>query len=458
MQDTAALCNTMQHTAIHCKTVHEYTATQSSCDSLRRDIWHMLHIATHCNTLQHTATHCNTLKHTATNCNTFHLPDISHVTTLSNPLQPTATQCNPLQHNATQCNTSHLPGISGIVVCCSVVWCVAVWCCVLQHVAVCCRVYTHIRGTCHGVVIVGWQVLDCNALQHTAAHCNTLQHAATRGNTLQHTATRCNTLDHGVCRWSGRMYIENLMYYILRAFVCGHNLFAANLTKIYYRGVPWFFHFPASERNQHMQSKKKEIYVKRVIHVHRYRYTLPESVILNPRQSGDTPSFMETGTCRLCVDNGTNFGTLGHILKIDHFKKQLSSVPVLFRNFSHLSQNCPVHVACSNFSEHYALRVKINWLSFFVFWAVLFSCFLGWWISNLSTGLRELWKPNWGGVWVGHFSNGRRFSMESSLQVISSNSFVCKHTNLSLVIRTWSWRSKNMSSTRAYLREANDKR
>jgi len=101
--------------------------------------------------------------------------------------------------------------------------------------------------------------------------------------------------------------------------------------------------------------------------------------------------------------------TMGQIWgQLDKFRKsviskQFSSVPVLFRNFSHPWQNCPVHVTFSNFSEHYALRNKIKWLSFFLFWAVLFSCFLRWWISNLITGPSELWKPNWGGVWVGHF-------------------------------------------------------
>ena len=61
------VCNTLQHTATHCNTLHA--------------LQHSAHTATHCNTvhaLQHTATHCtqrNTLQHsahTATHCNTQH--------------------------------------------------------------------------------------------------------------------------------------------------------------------------------------------------------------------------------------------------------------------------------------------------------------------------------------------------------------------------------------------------
>ena len=44
------LCNTLQHTATHCK---------------------LQHTAKHCNRLQHTATHCNTLRRTATHCDTL---------------------------------------------------------------------------------------------------------------------------------------------------------------------------------------------------------------------------------------------------------------------------------------------------------------------------------------------------------------------------------------------------
>jgi len=53
-----AHCNTLQHTATHCRTLGQHTATH--CNTLQ-------HTATHCRTLgQHTATHCNTLQHTAT--------------------------------------------------------------------------------------------------------------------------------------------------------------------------------------------------------------------------------------------------------------------------------------------------------------------------------------------------------------------------------------------------------
>ena len=58
MQQTAAHCNALQHTATHCNTQHAAT----HCNTLQ-------HTATHCNTLQRTATR-NTLQHTATHCST----------------------------------------------------------------------------------------------------------------------------------------------------------------------------------------------------------------------------------------------------------------------------------------------------------------------------------------------------------------------------------------------------
>ena len=54
--NTAAHCNTLQHTAAYCNTL-QHTATH--CNTLR-------HTAAHCNTLHHTAAHCNTLQHSAT--------------------------------------------------------------------------------------------------------------------------------------------------------------------------------------------------------------------------------------------------------------------------------------------------------------------------------------------------------------------------------------------------------
>jgi len=60
--ESAALCNTLQHNATHCNTL-QHTA-------IRRNT--LPHTATHCNTLQHTATHCNTLQLTTTHCQTTH--------------------------------------------------------------------------------------------------------------------------------------------------------------------------------------------------------------------------------------------------------------------------------------------------------------------------------------------------------------------------------------------------
>ena len=83
------MCNTLQHTATHCKTL------QHICNTLQHAKIYCNTFATLCNTLQHTiASSCSTLQHTATHCNT---------------LQHTATHCNTLQHTATQNSDDHLP-------------------------------------------------------------------------------------------------------------------------------------------------------------------------------------------------------------------------------------------------------------------------------------------------------------------------------------------------------------
>ena len=98
-QHSAALCNTLQHTATqhtatYCNTL-QHTATH--CTGLRVRV--SSRAATHCNTLQHTATYCTDLRArvsscVATHCNTLHT------------LQHTATHCITLQHTATHCNTT----------------------------------------------------------------------------------------------------------------------------------------------------------------------------------------------------------------------------------------------------------------------------------------------------------------------------------------------------------------
>ena len=51
-------CNTLQHTATHCDTLHNHDAFIVRHSATPATHWHTLeHIATHCNTLQHTATH-----------------------------------------------------------------------------------------------------------------------------------------------------------------------------------------------------------------------------------------------------------------------------------------------------------------------------------------------------------------------------------------------------------------
>ena len=59
---------------------------------------------------------------------------------------------------------------------------------------------------------------------------------------------------------------------------------------------------------------------------------------------------------------------------------------------------------------------------------------------------------------VGYFLNERRFSVESSLQGISSNSLLSKRTTSSVLNRRWSCRGKYAASARAGLREANAQR
>jgi len=69
-------CNTLQHTATHCKTyprvsyTHTHTHTCVCVVFIAKGTgdcqWTRQHTAIHHNSLQHTVTHCNTLQHTAT--------------------------------------------------------------------------------------------------------------------------------------------------------------------------------------------------------------------------------------------------------------------------------------------------------------------------------------------------------------------------------------------------------
>jgi len=165
LQNTAADCKTLQHTAPHLMHQSSLTAlmhcTAQHCTTLHHTAPHYTtqhHIAPHCNTLQHTATHCNTPPHTAT-----------RYTTLQ-------THYDTLQHMSTH----YIPN---------------------RRLSDCPNAATH------------WTKLN-TILHYTAKHCNTLQHTAylrggfltalmrstTKHNTtihyniLQHTATHCNTL------------------------------------------------------------------------------------------------------------------------------------------------------------------------------------------------------------------------------------------------------------------------
>jgi len=135
--------HTLQHTATHCDTLRQHTATPS----------------THCNTLrQHTATTC---------CHTPLATKLYH-----EPMMPK--HCNTLQHNATQCNTLQ------------------------QHTA---TIYYH-TPLATKLYDESMMPQHCNTMQHTATtHCNNiLQHTfsdktiprAHDDKTLQQTAKHCN--------------------------------------------------------------------------------------------------------------------------------------------------------------------------------------------------------------------------------------------------------------------------
>ena len=130
-------CNTLQHTSTHCKTPHASTHWQWLLDEAGLNVNQVLildldvhqgdgtaaifqgtrilqHTATHCitlqdsrancNALQRTATHGNTRQHTATHGNTLHHA-AAHCTTLQHTLEDIATQYHPwcakrMCHNA----------------------------------------------------------------------------------------------------------------------------------------------------------------------------------------------------------------------------------------------------------------------------------------------------------------------------------------------------------------------
>ena len=69
----ATHCNTLQHAATRCNTLHGFFQLQHVSKS-KRVCNTLQHSATSCNTLQHPATPYNTLQHPATCCNTLHHP------------------------------------------------------------------------------------------------------------------------------------------------------------------------------------------------------------------------------------------------------------------------------------------------------------------------------------------------------------------------------------------------
>ena len=108
LQQCAALCNTLQNTATHCKILQ---LTAKYCNTLQNTVTHckiLQNTATHWKILQHTARYCNTLQNTATLCNTSlawqreapwaweRVCSATHY----NTLQHTAPRYNTLQHTA----------------------------------------------------------------------------------------------------------------------------------------------------------------------------------------------------------------------------------------------------------------------------------------------------------------------------------------------------------------------
>jgi len=90
----SSLCNTLQHTATRCTTLHSspylyHVKTLMGCQ---------LACCTHCNTLQHAATQRKTLQHTT------YLHRVKKLE-CGNSLAHTATRCNTFLHVATQHKT-----------------------------------------------------------------------------------------------------------------------------------------------------------------------------------------------------------------------------------------------------------------------------------------------------------------------------------------------------------------
>jgi len=107
---TAIQCNTgCQHMATrHCNTLHHCSIDSGQANAVCNTLQHA---AVHCSTLQHTAAHCNTLQHTETHSNTQQHTfeqrhgrdsEVVHIHTHSSTLQNTAAHCNTLQHSLEQ--------------------------------------------------------------------------------------------------------------------------------------------------------------------------------------------------------------------------------------------------------------------------------------------------------------------------------------------------------------------
>ena len=119
------MSTTLQHTATHCNTPQTLSPTWLNhvtyCKWVMSHMWQESWGNRKTENVNQTAAHCNTLQHTATCCNTHQIlphmwmSHVIHVTERSKPknvsitLQHTATHCNTLQHTATPYNTLQHP-------------------------------------------------------------------------------------------------------------------------------------------------------------------------------------------------------------------------------------------------------------------------------------------------------------------------------------------------------------
>jgi len=253
-------CKTLQHTAPHCNKLPHPKYMKPRHDLRRLAVW--IYTTTHYNTLQHTlhrtATHCNVLhlaaspeipeiaawprsaasatveNCTAEHCNTVHRNTLHHTATpkipetAARPLLPqppsetaqapvqhvvlfAATKCNTLQHAATRCNTLlHTWEYCDCVIYVYALREYGIQCNTLQHIA---AHFTVLRQ-CDIRVCIAWIMrysmqhaatywsTRVHAVSYPATHCNTLHHTVPHCSRLQQTAADCSRLQQSAAECS----------------------------------------------------------------------------------------------------------------------------------------------------------------------------------------------------------------------------------------------------------------